>query len=139
MATTKKERLEFDLPNVLIQAITQRLGTAITSKLRPDQAQALMNEAWATSIHILEIIASPEGSDEIVMDFVTVAGLAFEANVSPRQAREKLREAGVPHEAGKAWTWKRDSEELTIARAALGLSEETQAEEAPVPEPPPPD
>ena len=60
MGTRKKKRPEFELPNVLIEAIQEYLGPTAVNNLRNDQAVHLMSVANYCAGKVGEILESDE-------------------------------------------------------------------------------
>lgn len=64
---------------------------------------------------------SPKPKPSSQRDVVTLAELAEEANITPAQARQKLRKADIEREGGKRWEWAPNSRDLKAVRKALDL------------------
>ncbi len=60
MGTRKKKRPEFELPAIIIEAISDYLGPTAVNKLRPDQATHLMNVAGYCAGKVGEILETDE-------------------------------------------------------------------------------
>jgi hypothetical protein len=61
---SKRKRAEFELPSVLIEAISGYLGPAAVNRLTTEQAHALMTEATACAARVGEILNLKESHDE---------------------------------------------------------------------------
>lgn len=104
-----REELEKPIPEHLI---TKEKGKMVRKKTATKKTAPKKTSRKRTE----ETEDSGNGDDR-----VTLAYLAEEADISPQQARQKLRAAGIEREDGKRWSWSPKSKALTSVKKALGL------------------